>query len=268
MQTKLWDDTCNHKILQYNTSNPVLNGLINILELSCFSYLSCKLEFVYQLLNVPAAIVSQGWNCSDKWMCCHIDIEVADQTFYLTKSQYIDTGQLVSALTLYHQLSGRVATGVPIFKSLVWLNPERPRRKRELNLGSAALEADALTTLPTRQCKQKNRDASRQRRPSLNCLAGLVIRRSPRKQQTWVQFPLSLWVFFRSSHTCDLQIGNQVVTLSDAWHDSVSTGLVSGHWLGDIASLTYNFFLNVAAAACTNVWANPSLRCARMLLEC
>ena len=25
-------------------------------------------------------------------MCCHTEIEVADQTFYLTQSQYTDTG--------------------------------------------------------------------------------------------------------------------------------------------------------------------------------
>ena len=54
------------------------------------------------------------------------------------------------------QAPGRVATGVPIFKSLVWLDPEKSRRKRESNPGSAALEADDLTTRPTRrsQCKE------------------------------------------------------------------------------------------------------------------
>ena len=35
--------------------------------------------------------VSQGWICTDKFTCCHTDIEVADQTFYLTQSQYTDT---------------------------------------------------------------------------------------------------------------------------------------------------------------------------------
>ena len=32
--------------------------------------------------------VSQGRICSDSFTCCHIEIEVADQTFHLTKSQY------------------------------------------------------------------------------------------------------------------------------------------------------------------------------------
>ena len=38
------------------------------------------------------ASVSQGQICSDNFMCCHTEIEVADQTFYLTQSQYTDTG--------------------------------------------------------------------------------------------------------------------------------------------------------------------------------
>ena len=38
------------------------------------------------------ASVSQGRICSDNLTCCHIEIEVADQTFYLTQSQYTDTG--------------------------------------------------------------------------------------------------------------------------------------------------------------------------------
>ena len=36
--------------------------------------------------------VSQGRICSDNFMCCYTEIEVADQTFYLTQSQYTDTG--------------------------------------------------------------------------------------------------------------------------------------------------------------------------------
>ena len=36
--------------------------------------------------------VSQGRICSDKCTCCHTEIEVADQTFYLTQSQYTNIG--------------------------------------------------------------------------------------------------------------------------------------------------------------------------------
>ena len=38
------------------------------------------------------ASVSQGRICSDNFMCCPTEIEVADQTFHLTQSQYTDTG--------------------------------------------------------------------------------------------------------------------------------------------------------------------------------
>ena len=36
--------------------------------------------------------MSQGRICSDNSTCCHTEIEVADQTFYLNQSQYTDTG--------------------------------------------------------------------------------------------------------------------------------------------------------------------------------
>ena len=38
------------------------------------------------------ASVSQGRICSDNFTCCHTEIEVAYPTFYLTQSQYTDTG--------------------------------------------------------------------------------------------------------------------------------------------------------------------------------
>ena len=38
------------------------------------------------------ASVSQGRICTDKFTCCHTEIEVANQAFYLTLSQYTDTG--------------------------------------------------------------------------------------------------------------------------------------------------------------------------------
>ena len=45
------------------------------------------------LTSQQQASVSQGRICSDNCTCCHTEIEVADQTFYLTQSQYTDTGQ-------------------------------------------------------------------------------------------------------------------------------------------------------------------------------
>ena len=36
--------------------------------------------------------VFQGRISSEKFTCCHTEIQVADPTFYLTRSQYTDTG--------------------------------------------------------------------------------------------------------------------------------------------------------------------------------
>ena len=36
--------------------------------------------------------VSQGLISEDNFTCCHTEVETADLTFYLTQSQYIDTG--------------------------------------------------------------------------------------------------------------------------------------------------------------------------------
>ena len=47
--------------------------------------------FVGCLMSQQHASVSQGRICSDNFTCCHTEIEAADQTFYLTKSQYTDT---------------------------------------------------------------------------------------------------------------------------------------------------------------------------------
>ena len=65
-----------------------------VLNVSIFS-ISCQLLwmllFVGCLTSQQHASVSQGWICSDNFTCCHTEIEVADQTVYLTQSQYTDT---------------------------------------------------------------------------------------------------------------------------------------------------------------------------------
>ena len=48
--------------------------------------------FVGYLSSQQHASVSQGRICSVNFTCCHTEIEVADQTFYFTQSQYTDTG--------------------------------------------------------------------------------------------------------------------------------------------------------------------------------
>ena len=44
------------------------------------------------LMSLQHASVSHGRICTDNFTCCHTEVEVADQTFNLTWSQYTDTG--------------------------------------------------------------------------------------------------------------------------------------------------------------------------------
>ena len=69
--------------------------------LTCCSWYFCGeftygkadfLLFVGCLTSQQHASVSQGRICENKFTCCHTDIEVADQTFHLTQSQYSDIG--------------------------------------------------------------------------------------------------------------------------------------------------------------------------------
>ena len=52
----------------------------------------CWCLLVGCLTSQQHASVSQRRICSDKCTCCRTETEVADQSFYLTQSQYADTG--------------------------------------------------------------------------------------------------------------------------------------------------------------------------------
>ena len=83
--------------------------------------------------------VSQGRICSHKITCSHTEIGVGDQIYYLTQSQYSPTG--LTSPSAYPTTPGwwKVATEVPVIKSLVWLRLGRTeketRDKRESNPG-------------------------------------------------------------------------------------------------------------------------------------
>ena len=104
------------------------------------------------LTSQQHASVSQGEICSDEFTCCHTEIEVADQTFYLTQSQFTDTGQTSPSAD---PITPGAWQGSPLEYQFLshWYDstPEKSRRKRDSNPGSSALEADALTTGPTRR---------------------------------------------------------------------------------------------------------------------
>ena len=106
------------------------------------------------LTSQKHASVSQRRIYSDNCTCCHTEIEVANPTFYLTQSQYTDTG-------LTSPSADPVTPGV--WQSSQWsanfevTGMTRPgkksRRKRDSNSGPSAFWADALTTRPTRWSK-------------------------------------------------------------------------------------------------------------------
>ena len=104
------------------------------------------------LTSQQQASVSQGRICSDKFTCCHTEIEVADQTFYLTQSQYTDTGPTSPSADPITPGAWQGSHWSANFLSH-WYDStlKKSRRKRDSNPGPSALEADALTTRPTRR---------------------------------------------------------------------------------------------------------------------
>ena len=108
-------------------------------------YLKHHCLFVGCLTSKQHACVSQGRFCSDKFTCCHTEIEVADPTFHLTQSQYTDTGPTSpsadhitpGALQGSHWSAHFEVTGMTRPR-------KKSRHKRDSNPGSSALEADAL----------------------------------------------------------------------------------------------------------------------------
>ena len=98
--------------------------------------------FVGCLTSQQQASVSQERICSDTFTCCHTEIEVADQTFYLTQSQYTDTGPTSPSADPI--TPGAWQGSHSILKSLYDPTPKKSRRKRDSNPGSSALEANAF----------------------------------------------------------------------------------------------------------------------------
>ena len=100
------------------------------------------------LTSQKHASASQGRIFWDNFTCCHTEIEVADQTFYLNLSQYTDTGPTnpstdpitPGAWQGSHRSANFEVTGMT-----------RPGKNRDSNAGSSAPEADTLTTRPARR---------------------------------------------------------------------------------------------------------------------
>ena len=93
--------------------------------------------FVGCLASQQHVSVSQGRIYSDNFTCCHTEIEAADQTFYLTQSQYTDTGPTSpSADPITPGVWQGSHWSANFFKSLVWLDPEKIPSQAGFELGT------------------------------------------------------------------------------------------------------------------------------------
>ena len=102
----------------------------------CVFFLGGGGSFYGCLMSLYHAVVFQGRICSDNCKCCHNDIEVADQTFYLTQPQY--TGTEPTSPNADPMMPG--AWPGSHWSTIFYVNGmSRPgkstQRKRELNLG-------------------------------------------------------------------------------------------------------------------------------------
>ena len=109
------------------------------------------------LTSQQHASVSQGRICSDKFTCCHTQTEVADPTFHLTHSQYTDTGPTNPSTD---PKTPGAWQGSHWSANLCHWNDSTLEKSRDSNIGSSALEADALTTRPTRRSPYRGKDHS------------------------------------------------------------------------------------------------------------
>ena len=105
---------CMVKIYQMATYQGFPTRMVYLYYISCLRYTilvgnprypslhrrRLLLLFVGCLTSHKHAGVSQARICSDNCTCCHTDIEVADQTVYLTQHSILTPGQPVPALTL------------------------------------------------------------------------------------------------------------------------------------------------------------------------
>ena len=134
------DDTTPHSL---HITSAVTNRLRGVVAKLVCLLVGC-------LTSQQHASVSQGRICSDNFTCCHTEIEVADQTFYLTQAQYTDTGPTSpSADPISPGAWQGSHWGANFLVTGMTRPPKKSRRKRDSNPGSSAFEADALTSRPT-----------------------------------------------------------------------------------------------------------------------
>ena len=131
----------------------VLSCLSDITD-SCNSQITMRVCLLWAGCSTSQqhASVSQGRICSDNFTCCHTEIEPADPTFHLTQSQYTDT-RLTSPSTdpiMPGAWQGRAGECqfLSHWYDSTWKDPIVSGIR---TLGSSTLEANSLTTRPTRR---------------------------------------------------------------------------------------------------------------------
>ena len=109
--------------------------------------------FVCWLLNVPA---TRECICPDNFTCCHTEMEVADQTFYLTQSQYTDTGPTSPSADPITPGAWQGSHWSANFKSLLWLDPEKILVQAGFKPGIFRSRGGCLNTRPARPCSEQS----------------------------------------------------------------------------------------------------------------
>ena len=110
--------------------------------------LACRRLFVVSLTSQQHGSVPQGRISSDKFTHCHTETEVADRTFHLIQSQYIDTGPTSPSAD---PISPGAWQGSANFEVTGMTRPGKIPSQAEFKPRIFPLEEDALTTRPTRR---------------------------------------------------------------------------------------------------------------------
>ena len=174
------------------------------------------------------------------------------------------------------RLARCIATGVTIFKSLVWLDLEKATGEKKGLIPDLPLSRQTPNHRANEVISPEFRTHSHVYGPTEEAtgsvksdrLAGLVVKASASRAEDPGFESRLRRDFSGSSHTSDLKIGTPVATLSGSWWYRISarTGWpgVNIMWLSEMESWICDFYLNVAARKI--VWADPSLRYTSMLV--
>ena len=116
----------------------------------------CFVLFVGCLTSQQHASVSQGGIFSDNFTCCHTEIEAAEQTFYLTQSQYTDTGPTSPSANPITPGAWQGSHWSANFDVTGMTRPRKnPGASENRTRETSTFEVDTLTTRPTRRSKHE-----------------------------------------------------------------------------------------------------------------